>query len=67
MAITAPTMRRLVEAWHGIRLAEDRAAGLAAVEAAVSPVAEAAARTLTLEDRPSRFRRVLAGPEAEDA
>lgn len=56
-------MRQLIEAWHGIHLSESRAEDLAITDAAAARSVAAAAENLTLQDQPSRFRRVLCAPD----
>ncbi len=59
MHITGPMMRRIVEAWHGIRISKERAEDLARIEAAVAGVVSEKASRLTPQDQPTIFRRAL--------
>lgn len=66
MSVTGPLLRRYVEDWHQISLPADRAEALARVEDAVAAAIGPTVDSLTLEDRPSRFRGLLAPPRGGD-
>lgn len=66
MSVTASLLCQQIEDWHRISLSPNRAEALARVEGTVATAIGPTVDSLTLEDRPSRFRCLLTPPQGSE-